>query len=264
MTPSPPAGWYPNPDGTSSQRWWDGSAWTQQTQAPGMSWGPPGAWGTPYAAQPGYGAPTPVAPPVGPGDAPYRPAQATGSKVGPSVGLSISILGVGVVMCIASLAIIGVHFADAIGQSDTFVTPGAARLHLSAGNLVVYQEVSSGFGTFSSPTLTPGEVSVVGPGGSSLPTSTTFVGTVTVNGVTYVAAVGFSVPSSGTYVVEVRGSAGRVAVGPSLGDLVRQVLGWIIAALAGLLTGIAGIVLLIVGVVRRKRARRAAWSGYPW
>lgn len=29
VTPSIPAGWYPDPAGTARQRWWDGTAWTE-------------------------------------------------------------------------------------------------------------------------------------------------------------------------------------------------------------------------------------------
>jgi hypothetical protein len=29
----PPAGWYPDPRGQAAQRWWDGTTWTDHTQA---------------------------------------------------------------------------------------------------------------------------------------------------------------------------------------------------------------------------------------
>lgn len=29
----PPAGWYPDPGGQPVQRWWDGTTWTEHTQA---------------------------------------------------------------------------------------------------------------------------------------------------------------------------------------------------------------------------------------
>jgi hypothetical protein len=31
--PGPPAGWYPDPGGAATQRWWDGSGWTDHVQA---------------------------------------------------------------------------------------------------------------------------------------------------------------------------------------------------------------------------------------
>jgi hypothetical protein len=31
--PGPPAGWYPDPGGAATQRWWDGSAWSDHVQA---------------------------------------------------------------------------------------------------------------------------------------------------------------------------------------------------------------------------------------
>jgi len=31
--PGPPPGWYPDPGGAATQRWWDGSRWTEHVQA---------------------------------------------------------------------------------------------------------------------------------------------------------------------------------------------------------------------------------------
>lgn len=71
QTPNPPAGWYPQ---GNQERWWDGSAWSDNVRplgseqtyqpVPQPAYGQP-AYGQPAYGQPVYGAPQPyVGPPV--------------------------------------------------------------------------------------------------------------------------------------------------------------------------------------------------------
>jgi len=89
-TPQPPAGWYPDPQGTGGQRWWNGSAWSAQTRAtpappvppvppyagPGYGAVQPGYGAQPgYPAQPGYATPPGYGTPPAYGAAnPYQPS----------------------------------------------------------------------------------------------------------------------------------------------------------------------------------------------
>jgi hypothetical protein len=58
MQPLPPAGWYPDPNGSADQRWWNGQSWTSDMSpapAPVASAAVPVATGfatQPYATQP--------------------------------------------------------------------------------------------------------------------------------------------------------------------------------------------------------------------
>ncbi|MGI5467793.1 DUF2510 domain-containing protein [Streptomyces sp. CA-132043] len=59
-----PPGWYPDPghtgNGPAPERWWDGSAWTEQTRAAQAA---PAAYGSPDQGTPGtYGYPQQGAP----------------------------------------------------------------------------------------------------------------------------------------------------------------------------------------------------------
>ncbi|MEU9189314.1 DUF2510 domain-containing protein [Streptomyces sp. NPDC048484] len=74
MTQATPPGWYPDPgqtsDGPATQRWWDGSTWTDQTRPAesAAAWGGPPAYppGAPYSEAPYTGASYAGAHPGGP------------------------------------------------------------------------------------------------------------------------------------------------------------------------------------------------------
>ncbi len=102
---NPPAGWYPDPDGTEAERYWSGSGWTEERR-PKATIAPPNS---------GLG-PEPVAPPApGPGQSPDGPPQAAppveskrSGCFGIATGVMFGILGalvLGLGGCVAFVAI---------------------------------------------------------------------------------------------------------------------------------------------------------------
>jgi hypothetical protein len=80
---SPPQGWYPDPNQPGLLRWWDGQAWTAQTQPAGALPPPPTAPDTPSSQRVGdFTIPTNL-PPSGPGRGGWGGRTGTG---GPMVG----------------------------------------------------------------------------------------------------------------------------------------------------------------------------------
>ncbi|MFF0743641.1 DUF2510 domain-containing protein [Streptomyces sp. NPDC004111] len=120
MSMTTPPGWYQDPSAPTQERWWDGSAWSAHTRAPGgqqpaaAQFGPaqppqPQGYGYPQGAQPGYATPPPP---------PAPPGAGGGSGGGPGGGKLIAVVAAGVVLVAAIVT--GVVF---LGKEDTPPAP---------------------------------------------------------------------------------------------------------------------------------------------
>lgn len=119
MTQVTPPGWYPDPGQTSdapaTERWWDGSAWTQQTRPAGSAaaWGQPPAAGAPTVGAPTVGAPT-AYPGFGPAPAyPAYPAVPPPRRRGLRTGIAVAVAAA----VLASIGV-GVYVLTDDGGSD--------------------------------------------------------------------------------------------------------------------------------------------------
>ncbi len=134
-------------------------------------------------------------------------------------------------------------------------TPLDATIDLDEGTYVVYEQTSLGRGNSPFPgnggrgvTISPDSVSVLSPSGESLPVeSTTFDETIDRSNSTFTGAVRFTVEDSGIHRVVVDGSGQQVIVAPSIVSSFGSALAWL-----------AGLVLLIIGLVRGRRPAVAA------
>jgi hypothetical protein len=75
--------------------------------------------------------------------------------------------------------------------------------------------------------------------------------------------VEFTISTAGDYDIQVAGPRGETfIVTNSFGDLAKHAAIWFVLMGLGMLIGFVGVVLLIVGIVRRRRARRPPVYGY--
>ena len=110
QTPNPPAGWYPQGD---QERWWDGTAWSDNFRPLG-SGGVPGypAYGQPAYGQPAYGQPQ---------YAVQQPAQK--SNVARNILIVFAVIFLLFVGgCVALVAVVGNEIDDAVND-DTLGGP---------------------------------------------------------------------------------------------------------------------------------------------
>jgi uncharacterized RDD family membrane protein YckC len=125
---SAPASWYPDPDGSGGQRYWDGAAWTEYRVPPAPSqFVPYGTWGPPPWKGAQLGRPA-----FGPG-ALTNPGRRLGARM-----LDwLVILPVFVLLLVVSFSIASPHFGpifpNAYGKQDTasVPTPGFVWIYVT-------------------------------------------------------------------------------------------------------------------------------------
>jgi hypothetical protein len=192
---------------------------------------------------------------------PPAPPAPSSRPPGPGLALSLLIGSVGIVIGIVAVVAIIIPFAD-VFRSDAYPAPGVRHLHLDHERYTVYQ--STGVGTFGGLPLTPSSLTVTAPDRSTVPVvySRRNV-TLNRNGGAYRSVLEFEPPASGDYTLEFTNRLPTtVVVARSIEDVVRSVLVWFgVGAVGGALL-LAGIVMLIVGVTRRGRAKRAAYAAW--
>jgi len=189
----------------------------------------------------------------------------TGTK-GPPFRISVAVLVIGILIAIPGVLV----FANGIWHTlsgPTYDVPGTTQLHLGKGTYIVFER-TGGRQTYGPLTIrrnhgvTIGwnQLSVTGRGGETILVSNSLRNeTIDRGSDHYTAAVEFDTPRPGTYTLRFDTTEpGNVIVGRSLGDLFGRRVPWLVGIGVGWLIALIGMIMLIVGLVRRGRATRRA------
>jgi hypothetical protein len=202
-------------------------------------------------------------------------------RPGPSLGMAIALMVAGTAIAIPTFI---AGFAPIVRTMRTpvrFDAPNTIRVHLGKATYMVYEDTGrSSIGSpFSSPgnvTITPGDVTVSAADNTNVEVYDrgAIRETLTNRGDRFVGAARFTTPASGDYTISVRSTTRKaILIARPLGDTIGSVLGWFAVAGFGGVVLFAGVVLLILGSVRRGRARNAlryaappspGWHPDPW
>ena len=194
-------------------------------------------------------------------------------RPGPKLWLALLTIVLGVAVGVTSVVMLVVNVSDEI-LGSTYPIPSTISLNLGTGTQTILERTGgqSSFDARSNISLDPSQVDVEGPGGERV--RVTYASnneTITRPNGTYVSALEFNARRSGTYRLHFRGTTSRlVMVQRPIGDVARRSVIWVLGIALGGLLVLAGIILLIVGIVRRSKAKQLAIAstygtnpGYP-
>ncbi len=177
----------------------------------------------------------------------------------------VALLVVGVVLIVAG--IIGVIAATASlisGFGSPVTTPTTVTRTLEKGTTYAVYELSglaSGTGTTEDPllaTVSPADITVTGPGGVVVGVKDpgAMTQTFTNGGKEYFAVATFDAPATGSYEISIATEGAEVLIAPSFSAFGKS-FAWIAAIGLGGLLALIGLILLIVGLVRRSSSKKA-------
>jgi hypothetical protein len=191
---------------------------------------------------------------------------------GPSLRLSIVLIIVGLALAIPTFVAGILPIVHAVSDPQRFSAPNTVRVHLGKGEYMLYEDagsnsLGSAFSNNTSVSISPADVTVSSADGTTIEVRErgAVQETLAVRGERYVGAVRFTSPVAGEYTVRVQSTTFRsVLIARPFGETIRSVLGWFGLSALGGITFVVGIILLIVGSVRRNRVRNAfAYAGSP-
>ena len=191
-------------------------------------------------------------------------------RIGPSLKLSFIVMGIGIAVAIVGGVGTGVTFAKSLLLSPPVSLPAHLNRHLDKGTYEIFQKIDSGNGfpvtnhDFAS--LGPQNVHVRTSIGAPVTAEPADVSETISRGTRqYGAAVKFDAPLSDDYRIDIDYAGGppEVILVRSIGDTARHSVPWLITAVLGGGAAAIGLVLLIVGIVRRNRASQVSAAYMP-
>ena len=209
-------------------------------------------------ALPGWAAPQPWQAPAPAGYG--APVQA--KKPGLPLWLGVTGMSVGLATMVVSFVLLIWPAVDTLLNSQPVPTPTTRLMHLDDGAHGVYERTArvDVFG----PSIEPDDVVITDDDGATIPTRFHFgvVETLDIDAGSYTAVIDFDVPESGDYTITIDSAEpSEVVIAPLLENQFE--LGWLGVTAIGGLVFVLGGVLLIVGMVRRGRAKRRAQPPWP-
>lgn len=198
------------------------------------------------------------------------PSATTQRAPGPSLRLALILMIGGALLAIPTFIVGLLPIIDALDTQE-FTVPGSTTQQLDEGTYVVYERTGSGSlsSTFDDVfiTIQPEDVTVTGPDGrvrTYRPEFYNDILTQTDSSDRFTGAVRFKIETAGEYTIRVDSTTPTsVIVAHPFVDTLTGSFVWFAFTGIGAIAFIVGVILLIVGSVRRSRYRTAMAFATP-